>query len=112
MPSDLGASESWAVRENCTWYDTFTATDDDGAAIDLTAYTITAEVTASQSSDTALESFTVTKTNAAAGQFRIEIAAADATLTPGTYWWSMQWNDGTNDVPLASGPFIVREWTL
>lgn len=109
---DLGARQDWAVRENCTWYDTFTATDDAGAAIDITSYTITAEITADESSDTALKSFTVTKTNAAAGQFRIEVDESTADLTPGSYWWGMQWNDGTNDVALASGRFIVREWTL
>ena len=109
--SDLGATVPWAVRENCTWSRAFTATQA-GAAINLAGFTVTAEVTASETSDTALKTFTATITNAAAGQFKIVVAAASATLTPGRYWWSMQWNDGSNDVPLCSGPFIVKDWTL
>ena len=54
----------------------------------------------------------MTKTNAAAGEFKVAVAAASADLTPGTYWWGLQWNDGTNDVPLCSGNFIVKDWTL
>lgn len=110
--SDLGERLDWTVRENCTWYDTYTATDGAGAAIDITSYTITAEITAAPTSDAALKSFTVTKPDAANGQFRIEVDESAADLSPGTYFWSMQWNDGTNDVPLLYGQFVVREWTL
>ena len=74
--------------------------------------TITAEVTAGPTNNVALKTFTVTKTNAAAGQFRIRIDETLTTLTPGTYWWTMQWNDGTNDVPLCAGYFVVQHWTL
>lgn len=109
--NDAGATANWVVREGCTWSRQFTATID-GVAVNLTGYTLTAEITASQTSDTALKSFTVTKTNAAAGQFRISVAAASADLTPGTYWWALQWNDGTNDLALCSGSFIVKDWTL
>ena len=110
---DTGAQVNWSVRENTTWVDNFTATlTATGAPIDITNITITAEVTAAPTSDTALKSFIVTKTNAAAGQFTIRISETLTTLTPGTYWWSMQWNDGTNDVPLCAGLFVVQDWTL
>ena len=110
---DTGAQVNWSVRENTTWVDNFTATlTATGAPIDITNITITAEVTAAPTSDTALKSFIVTKTNAAAGQFTIRISETLATLTPSTYWWSMQWNDGTNDVPLCAGLFVVQDWTL
>ena len=110
---DTGAQVNWSVRENTTWVDNFTATlTATGAPIDITNITITAEVTAAPTSDTALKSFIVTKTNAAAGQFTIRISETLTTLTPGTYWWSMQWNDGTNDVPLCAGLFVVQHWTL
>ena len=110
---DTGAQVNWSVRENTTWVDNFTATlTATGAPIDITNITITAEVTAAPTSDTALKSFIVTKTNAAAGQFTIRISETLTTLTPGTYWWSMQWNDGTNDVPLCAGYFVVQHWTL
>lgn len=108
---DTGAAVTWVVRENCTWSRTFTATTG-GTAINITSYTITAEITSNYDSDTALKTFTVTITNGAAGQFKIAVAAADATLAPGRYWWSLQWNDGSSDVALCSGPFVVKDWTL
>ena len=108
---DAGAYVTWIVRENCTWSRAFTA-EVDGVPVNLGGYTVTAEVTAEETSDAALKTFACTVTNAAAGQFRIVVAAADATLSPGRYWWSLQWNDGTNDKPLCSGPFVVKNWTL
>ena len=110
---DTGAQVNWSVRENTTWTDDFTAPlTATGDPIDITGITITAEVTAAPTSDTALKSFVVTKTNSAAGQFTIRIDETLTTLTPGTYWWAMQWNDGTNDVPLCAGLFVVQDWTL
>lgn len=108
---DSGAYVTWTVRENCTWTRTFTATTG-GTAINISGYTITAEVTASEDSAAAVKTFTATITNAAAGQFKITVAAADATLDVGRYWWSLQWNDGSSDVALCSGPFVVKDWTL
>jgi hypothetical protein len=108
---DAGAYAPWTVRENCTWTRTFTATTD-GTAINIAGYTITAEVTADETTDAASKTFTATITNAAAGEFKIVVAAADATLTPGRYWWSLQWNDGSTDLALCSGPFVVKHWTL
>ena len=109
---DRGAYVTWNVRENCTWSRAFTATGATGTAINITSYTITAEITADETTDTASKTFTCTITNGAAGQFKIVVAAADATLAVGRYWWSLQWNDGTSDVPLCSGPFVVGNWTL
>ena len=43
---------------------------------------------------------------------KITVAAADATLAVGRYWWSLQWNDGSTDLALCSGPFVVKDWTL
>jgi len=110
---DTGAQVNWSVRENTTWVDNFVATlTTTGDPIDLTSITITAEVTAGPTSQAALKTFTVTKTDAAAGKFRIRIDETLTTLTPGTYWWSMQWNDGTDDVALAAGNFVVQDWSL
>lgn len=108
---DAGATANWVVREGCTWSRSFTATIGT-TPVNLTGYTITAEVTAAPTSDTALKTFTVTVTNAAAGQFRISVAAGSADLAPGTYFWALQWNDGSSDRPLCSGSFIVKDWTL
>ena len=110
---DSGAQVNWTVRKNTTWVDNFVATlTASSTPIDLTSITITAEVTASPINNLALKTFVVTKTNAAAGQFRIRIDETLTNVTPGTYWWTMQWNDGTNDVPLCAGLFVVQHWTL
>jgi hypothetical protein len=45
---DRGAYVTWNVRENCTWSRAFTATGATGTAINITAYTITAEITADE----------------------------------------------------------------
>jgi len=110
---DTGAQVNWSVRENTTWVDNFVATlTASSTPIDLTNITITAEVTSGPTSNVALKTFTVTKTNAALGQFKIRISETLTTLTPGTYWWTMQWNDGTDDVALCAGLFVVQHWTL
>jgi hypothetical protein len=110
---DSGAQVNWTVRKNTTWVDNFVATlTASSTPIDLTNITITAKVTAAPTSDTALKTFTVTKTNSALGQFNIRISETLTTLTPGTYWWAMQWNDGTDDVALCAGLFVVQDWTL
>jgi hypothetical protein len=110
---DSGAQVNWTVRKNTTWVDNFVATlTASSTPIDLTGITITAQVTAAPTSATVLKTFTVTKTNAALGQFRIRISETIANLTPGTYWWSMQWNDGADDVPLCAGNFVVQDWSL
>jgi hypothetical protein len=107
--NDAGAQANWVVREGCTWSRQFTATIN-GTAVNITSYTITAEVTSAPTSDAALKTFT--EPDAAAGKFRISVAAASADLTPGTYFWALQWNDGTDDLALCSGNFIVKDWTL
>ena len=48
----------------------------------------------------------------AAGQLDGALRTADATLAVGRYWWSLQWNDGSTDLALCSGPFVVKDWTL
>ena len=110
---DSGAQVNWTVRKNTTWVDNFVATlTASSTPIDLTNITVTAQITAAPTSATVLKTFTVTKTNAALGQFRIRISETIANLTPGTYWWSMQWNDGTDDVALCAGNFVVQDWSL
>jgi hypothetical protein len=110
---DSGAQVNWTVRENTTWTDNFVATlTATGDPIDLTGFTVTAEICADPATPSALKTFTVTVTSAATGAFKIRIDESIATLTPGTYWWSMQWNDGTNDVALCAGNFVVQDWTL
>jgi len=108
---DTGADVWWNVRENCTWSRTMTATQNN-APVDITGFTVTAKVTTSEKDDTVLKAFVASLVDPANGVFRIYVDKDDADLAPGRYWWAMEWNDTLNDVPLASGPFIVEHWTL
>ena len=110
---DTGTYAAWSVRRNCTWSREFVARDDvTKTPLNLTGYTVTAEVSASEDNEAALRTFSCSVTNAAQGRFRVEVAEANATLAPGRYWWSMQWSVGGVSVPLCAGPFIVRHWGL
>jgi hypothetical protein len=111
--NNAGAEADYTVRSGTDWYDDFQLLDSTDTPIDITSYTITANISASSAAGAAvLKTFTVTKTDAALGKFRIKVPAVDATLTPATYVWQMQWNDGTNDVPAAFGNFVVLAWGL
>jgi hypothetical protein len=111
--NNAGAEADYTVRAGTDWYDDFQLLDSTDTPIDITGYTITANISESSAAGAAvLKTFTVTVTSAALGKFRIKCAAAIATLTPATYVWQMQWNDGTNDVPAAFGNFVVLAWGL
>jgi len=107
----LGGDLPWKVRKGCVWQLQITA-DIDGTPVNLTSITISAKITASRTSTTTVKTFTVTKTNAAAGEFNIKIAEGDANLDPGTYWWALEWDSGSGDEPLASGVFIIEPWVV
>ena len=107
----LGADLPWRVRRLCVWQLEFVAEIDD-VPVNLTSITIAARITSSRTSSTALKTFTVTKTNAAAGIFTISLAEASADLTVGTYWWALEWDAGSGDEPLCSGAFIVEPWSV
>lgn len=109
---DTGGHFEWRVARNCVWRTAFELTDEDGHPEDITAATITAAITANQASTTALKTFTVTKTAATRGEWSIHVADSAADLSPGTYWWAMELDDGTGDEPMASGPFIVEPWSV
>lgn len=109
--NDAGAVAEWVVREHCTWSRTFRATHGT-QPVDVSSFTVTAAVSLSEDSDETLKSFTCEIISGVDGKFRIYVDADDADLAPGRYWWAMQWDDSTRPVPLASGPFIVKHWTL
>lgn len=109
---DLGGTGSWSVRAGTTWTRAFTLKDD-GVARNLAGSTVAARITASETSTTALKTPTVTVTNAAAGQFTVTVAAAQADLAAGRYWWALQVTDaGGVETPLCSGPFVVHPWSI
>lgn len=113
MPSinDAGAYVPWHVRENTEWKRTMTIRRG-GTPVDITGDTIEATVHADADTISALKTFTTTLVTPASGIFRLEITAANANLTPGTYYWYLKWTDvSLSDVfPLMHGPFIVGDF--
>jgi len=107
----LGAELPWRVRRLCLWQLEFVAEIDD-VPVNLTGYTISARITASRTSTTALKTPTVTITNAALGKFKLSVAESSADLTAGTYWWALEWDGGSGDIPLCSGALIVEPWVV
>ncbi len=68
-----------------------------GVALDLTGYTITSQ--ARGSDDSVLQTFTVTITDAANGQFTITATDAETELwTPATYSMDIEFVDGSGTV--------------
>ena len=108
---DTGGSVEWRVSQGCVWRMDCTA-HNDGAPEDITNATIVAKVTASSTSSVALKTFTVTKTDATAGRWKIVVADSAADLSPGTYWWAMDIDTGDGDEPVMSGEFIVESWVV
>jgi hypothetical protein len=108
---DSGASVDWHVRAGCLWRSDFQSVID-GEPENITDATISARVTASASSTTALKTFTVTKSAPTAGRWYITVADSAADLAAGTYWWAMEIDTGAGDEPLMSGKFIVSPWVV
>jgi len=106
---DTGGRLDWTVSQNCLWRSDFVARVD-GVPEDITSATIVAKVTASSTSSAALKTFTVTKTEATAGRWKIVVADSAADLSPGTYWWAMDIDTGDGDEPVCSGEFVVEAW--
>lgn len=106
---DTGGRVDWTVAQNCVWRSDFVSSVD-GVVEDITSATIVAKVTASSTSAAALKTFTVTKTDATAGAWKIVVADSDADLAPGTYWWAMDIDTGDGDEPVMSGEFVVEAW--
>lgn len=106
-----GGNVSWSVRQGCVWRSEVKA-EIDCVPVDLSGATITAVITASATDQDVLKSFLVVVTDAAAGEFYIQIDAVDADLKIGTYWWAMEWDIGDGDEPLNSGYFHVEPWVI
>lgn len=109
---DTGGDGKWIVRQNALWRLDCEHTVD-GVATDITDITITVSITSSNKLSDEVQAVTVTKSATPEdGTWYAEVLIADQGLTPGTYWWAMDW-DGTETgepEPLASGQFVVEEW--
>jgi len=79
-----------------------------GSALNLTGYTIIAQVRAERDKTAPLlVSFTVGGT-LASGVVSLTASAASMTLDPGRYWFEMQWSTGSTVRTVLSGPFVVE----
>lgn len=77
-----------------------------GVALNLTGYTLTAQVRASESASTST-SITVTVTNAATGQVRLSLTAAQTRDLPASGVWDLQWATSGDPTTLLAGRVTV-----
>ena len=79
----------------------------DGAAVNLTGATVTSKLRRHYDS-TASTSFTVTVTNAAAGELTLSLAdTATAVIDPGTYYYDVQVVAGSTTTTYGAGSVLV-----
>lgn len=87
-PATLNLVGELAIYQNASYLLACTATDENGLAINLAGYTIDADI--KNANDQQLATFTCAVTNAAAGEFSIEmLPATTLALTPGSYLWDL-----------------------
>ena len=113
---DIGIVE-WHATSGDTWARTFTFTEDDPPTftpIDVTAYTFSAKLyTERGTAVAALATFTVAITDGAAGEISVTLAAATTTsIAAGTYWFEVQWTNGSSVRTPVGGPMIVGSDTV
>ena len=80
---------------------------DGGTAVNLTGATVTSKLRRNYAS-TAATSFTVTVTNAAAGELTLSLAdTATAAIDPGTYYYDVQVVSGSTTTTYGAGSVLV-----
>lgn len=88
---DTGPEVTWSVKAGDPITKTWLITDaDTGAAIDVSAATLSGAIRAAEDSDlTATATFTMSKP-AVAGDNAVKALYSDGIDTPGTYWWAIR----------------------
>lgn len=100
-------SLDYTVTRGDSFAESFTF-NQSGAALNLTGYTIIAQLRAERdSASPLLVSFTVGGT-LASGVVSITASSASMTLDPGRYWWELQWSTGSTIRTVLSGAFVVQ----
>lgn len=81
-----------------------------GAPVDLTSATITSQIRRTADSATVTETFTVTKTNAAAGEITLSLSDTEtALIKPGAYVYDLQVVIGSTTTTYGAGsPLVVK----
>jgi len=78
-------------------FELLSSVENEGVAVDITNYTIASQARAAD--DTVLQTFTVTKTDAANGIFTITATAAQTELwEPARYYMDIEFIDGSGEV--------------
>lgn len=100
------------IDQGARWSLAFTWQDSNGDPVDLTGYTINAQVrtTYADSGGTLLAEATATITDEAGGEFTLSIPAATTeAMTPGSWLWDVEADPGDGEVErLVMGRAIVR----
>jgi hypothetical protein len=106
--SNIAALLNIQCRKGDTFERQFTFKDEDGAAIDLSSYTIT--MTVKDSAGTTVLTFSGgdwTGTPSAGQLTATKSATAMGATTPGTYTYDLQATVGTSKVTWLAGKFII-----
>lgn len=99
------------IRKGCTFHKAFTWTDSASVAIDLTGWTINADVRRSANSGVVFD-LGANITSAAAGQFAFDITdEVTQTLPEGKYKYDVIFDkdDGTRSEPVMKGTLTVEQ---
>lgn len=83
--------------------------DETGTAIDITSWTLKAEIRDKPGGSTLVETFTITTVSAANGQVTLDLSDVETlALTPGTYSWDLQRTLSGLKTTLLAGEVRVR----
>lgn len=84
-------------------------TDVDGAATDITAWTLKAEIRNTPGGAVVVETFTITKTDAANGEIELSLTDAETlAVAAGSYAWDLERVLGAATRTLLAGKVTVR----
>lgn len=87
---DSGGEVDWYVKAGDPIVKTWLITDDDGAAVDVSAATLTGAIRTSEDSTlTATGTFTMSKPSVT-GNNAVKALLSAGVSTPGTYWWAIK----------------------
>lgn len=106
---DTGPEVDWFVKLGDPIVKTWLVTDEDGAAVDVSAATLTGAIRASEDSSlSATATFTMSKP-VVAGDNAVKALLSSGISTAGTYWWAIKvaMSDGET-VYRGQGPLIVE----
>lgn len=97
------------VTKGRSWVMPLEFTNDDGTALDMSAFTLTFDIYRGEDDTQPIESAVVTKPDAASGVVQVALDSATLDTMSGTYWYICDATDGTSLAPLFGGVFFVEK---